>query len=1199
MAETVAVVLPPMGESVTEGTVVEWRKHPGDAVSEGETLADVTTDKVDVEIPAPATGVITAIHAEEGATVPVGGLLAEILGGREAVADGDAGPARAEPVAPTVEAVAGPPGVTAPDASAPDVDGGAPAGEAREPAAPAPASGPAPQVVEVRLPAMGESVSEGTVSALPVAVGDTVSVNQTIAEVTTDKVDVEVPAPAAGVITELRVAEGSTIPVGGVIAVLAASNGAGVAVPALAPVPAAGDASAAPPAPGPVLAGTPPPEPAVELTDPGAFRVSPMARRRAALEHVDLAAVHGSGPGGQVRSADVAAALLLRSGALPASPAAATDVAHAPAAGAARPDGPATAPTAPAPTRAQGATPTPHVDAPDGAALAVPTLAAPERTPLRGPAAALAAAMEDSRSIPTATSFRTIEVGLLEARRRQLNDALKASGRDEKVSFTHLIGYAVALAAAEMPEMTAHYDREEDGTGVRVRSGVHLGLAVDTVRKDGSRFLVVPVITRAADRDFQSFRAEYERLVGLARAGRLALDDLQGATIQLTNPGGLGTMASVPRLTRGSGTIIATGSIDHPPGLRGLGPERLREMGVGKVMTLTSTYDHRVIQGAQSGEFLGRIEELLGSGGFYARVFASLGVRLTAPPSVVATPSAPARTLGAGRAAPSHELMAAVSAGQSLVTAYRRFGHLAANLDPLGTTPLGEASLDERRLGLTPDLMRAIPADIFRTYEPGETLADIVPGLRATYCGTIAYQIEHLASHEQRLWLREHIESGWHRRPLAVERRLVILGRLTKVEAMERYLRKAFLGQKTFSLEGLDAMVPALEELVNVAAGDGITRIIVGMAHRGRLATITHVANRTYESVLVAFEQGEQRRLLGQEPDDPTGDVKYHLGADGTYLADNGTPVSVKIVNNPSHLEFVDPVVEGWVRAEQTTRTGPELVVDPHRALAVLIHGDAAFPGQGVVAETLNLSALHGYSVGGTVHVISNNQVGFTTDPVESRSTRYASDLAKGFDIPIIHVNADDVEGCVQAMRLAYEYRRTFSRDVLVDLIGYRRYGHNETDEPAYTQPLMYERIKSHATARELYAARLVADGLITEAQADAQNETAFTRVQQAHQRVKETMAVAEQERGEHGHDRLEVDLEMPTVVGSDVLHGILRQLATVPDGFTINRKLASQLQRRQAAVDAGDVDWATAESLAFGSLLLEGVPIRLSGQDT
>jgi 2-oxoglutarate dehydrogenase E1 component len=687
--------------------------------------------------------------------------------------------------------------------------------------------------------------------------------------------------------------------------------------------------------------------------------------------------------------------------------------------------------------------------------------------------------MEQSRDIPTATSFRTIEVDVLDARRRELNNAIKAAGRPEKVSFTHLIGYAIARAGVDVPSMSAHFQRDDEGKPYRVNPGIHLGLAVDTTRKDGSRFLVVPVITNADTRTFADFRDEYERLVAKARTNTLTADDLKGATITLTNPGGIGTVASVPRLMTGNGTIVATGSIDWPTGMASIGEARLRDLGVSKVMTMTSTYDHRVIQGAESGEFLRRIEHLLkGEDGFYGEIFRSLGLPAPAaePPVPKLTDQATVEVI-TGQGA-NHDLLAAVGAGMSLVKAHRTHGHLGAFLDPLGLAqPTGDPAMEPSTVALTPALMQAVPADVLRVYVPGSNLAEILPRLRETYCGTIAYEIEHLSSHEQRVWLREHIELGKHRIPLSPERKLQLLQRLTKVDAMERYLRRSFLGHKTFSIEGLDAMVPMLEELVTMVSDDGIDAVILGMAHRGRLAVTAHVVNRPYEAVLVTFEQGDQKRPVGSDAADPTGDVKYHLGATGTYVTDNGKAVSVRLLPNPSHLEFVDPVVEGWTRAEQTRRHSSQLHVDPKAAIPVLIHGDAAFPGEGIVAEVLNLQALQGYSTGGTVHVIANNQVGFTTDPSDARSTRYASDLAKGFDIPVIHVNADDVVACLDAMRLAYDYRRTYHRDVVIDLVGYRRFGHNEADEPAYTQPVMYRAIKDHPPVREVFAQQLIHEG--------------------------------------------------------------------------------------------------------------------------
>jgi multifunctional 2-oxoglutarate metabolism enzyme len=1022
---------------------------------------------------------------------------------------------------------------------------------------------------------MGESVAEGTISRWLKAVGDTVAEGESLVEVTTDKVDVEVPSPTAGKLESIVAQEGDTVVVGATLATIApGANGA--AAPAEAPDQAA-DAAAAPeeatpaPATAPAApadakaapdeaAATTPAAPATAESDGGAdVDASPLARRAAAIRGVDLRTVTGTGPGSMVRSGDVKAA-------------------------------PAAASAADAPT-------------PGGAAPAAP--AGDNAVELRGPAAALVEYMEQSRDIPTATSFRTLAVTVLDARRRELNLGLVTTGKETKVSFTHLIGYAIARGAAEMPAMCAHFARTEQGRPARVEGGVHLGLAVDTRRKDGSRFLVVPVIRDAGALDFTAFRTEYERLIERARSNSLAAEELRGGTITLTNPGGIGTVASVPRLMPGQGTIVAVGALGYPAEWRDALESRPRELGVAKVMTMTSTYDHRVIQGAQSGEFLGRVEALLnGADGFYDAVFASMGVG--APAAEIPTrsfePAPPTDSAAhlaiAAAAAPSRQMLGAMQAATSLIKAHRTHGHLGAHLDPLGTAPIGDPAMEPETYGLTPELMEKLPADLLRVYVPGRTLAEVLPNLRRTYCGTIAYEIEHIASHEQRVWLREHIESGAYRLPFNADAKRRLLQRLTKVEAMERYLRRTFLGQKTFSAEGVDAMVPMLEYLLSAIADDGIGEVIMGMAHRGRLATIAHVVNRPYESVLAAFERGEQRRAVGAISDAPTGDVKYHIGATGTYVTDSGKGITVRLLSNPSHLEAVDPVVEGWTRADQSKRNSEVLHVDPMAAVPVLLHGDAAFAGQGVVAEVLNLQSLPGYSTGGTVHLITNNQVGFTTEAADGRSTRYASDLAKGFDVPIVHVNGDDIEACINAVRLAYDYRRTYHRDVVIDLIGYRRFGHNETDEPSYTQPLMYQKIKNHPTVRELFVRQLVAEGLISEAEAANDFETAYSAVAEAHKRVKATLA----EPVEESEESTAAETESPrpsTRVPAPALVSLNEQLLTVPDDFHLYPKLAKQLERRRATLQQGGIDWGTAESLAFASLVMDGHPVRLSGQDT
>jgi multifunctional 2-oxoglutarate metabolism enzyme len=1025
---------------------------------------------------------------------------------------------------------------------------------------------------------MGESVAEGTISRWLKSVGDSVTEGETLVEVTTDKVDVEVPSPAAGTLESIVAQEGDTVTVGATLATIAAGTN-GATTPKEAPPVVASevadensaaevspaDSSSAPPAQteapdegtqpeAPDEGAQPPAHPAqpaaaTPASQPGnddaGVAASPLARRAAALRGVDLHGVTGTGPAGLVRDGDVAAA------------------ANGTAAPATRPS---TAPVAPA-----GGT----------------------TVELRGPAAALVDYMEQSRDIPTATSFRSLPVSVLDARRRELNRGLSSAGREMKVSFTHLIGYAIARAATEMPEMCAHFARTEQGRPARVDGGVHLGLAVDSRRKDGSRFLVVPVIRDAGSRTFADFRTEYERLIDRARTNTLAADELRGATITLTNPGGIGTVASVPRLMPGQGTIVAAGALGYSPEWRDVPESRLRDLGIAKIMTMTSTYDHRVIQGAQSGEFLGRIEALLNSDAdFYTGVFESLGI--AAPAAQIARAADTT-----AEATPSRQMLGAVQAATSLIKAHRTHGHLGAHLDPLGTPPLGDPAMEPETYGLTPDLMAQIPADVLRVYVPGRNLAEVLPNLRRTYCGTIAYEIEHIASHEQRVWLREDIESGAYRMPFNAENKRRLLQRLTKVEAMERYLRRTFLGQKTFSAEGVDAMIPMLEGLLTVITADGIGEVIMGMAHRGRLATIAHVVNRPYESVLVAFERGELRRAVATLNDAPTGDVKYHIGATGTYVTDTGKAITVRLLSNPSHLEAVDPVVEGWTRADQTRRKSSALHVDPMTAVPVLLHGDAAFAGQGIVAEVFNLQSLTGYATGGTVHLITNNQIGFTTEAGDARSTRYASDLAKGFDVPIVHVNADDIESCINAVRLAWDYRRTYHRDVVIDLIGYRRFGHNETDEPSYTQPLMYQKIKEHPTAREIYLQKLVAEGLMTEADGANDFETAYSAVAEAHKRVKATLA---SDPAEESEESTAAETETPrpsTRVARATLLGLNEQLIATPESFHVFPKLAKQLERRREAVKEGGIDWGTAESLAFASLLVEGRPIRLSGQDT
>jgi len=1102
--QIVDVVTPAAGESVTEGTILEWHGKVGDRIRLDETIVEISTDKVDVELPAPATGTISEILVAEGDTVTVGQVIARIAVG------------------------AGAP--TAPDAPAEAPDGAAAESAANGSAAGAPATEPAPaggSIVDVLTPAAGESVSEGTILEWHVKAGDPILTDQTIVEISTDKVDLELPSPATGTVSELLVAEGDTVTVGQVIARIAV--GAGEAAPASTP---SGAGAPGAPAPAAVPEGT---------------RVSAVAARVAAAEGVDLGTVEGSGPAGRITKSDVLSA-----------------------AGA----GTANGAGAPAPEASS--------------------------QPIRGSAAVLARYMEESRSIPTATSFRTLTVTTLDGRRLQLK------GGPRKVSFTHLIAYAIARSAQQMEVMGHHY-AVLDGKPHRLSDGqVNLGLAVDVEKKDGSRTLMVPVIRGAGTLAFDAFLDAYDALVEKARTNTLTADDLLGANITLTNPGGIGTTASVPRLMSGQGTIIATGSIAYPVGLGAIGAT----IGAEKVMTMTSTYDHRIIQGAESGRFLALIEEhLQGEHAFYEEIFAALGVELgPAPPRPAPAPvAAAAAPAGAPVAAPvGEELLRAVQTASMFVGRVRSHGHLAAYLDPLGSEPEGDPGLDPEALGLTPELQARMPAKIFQVYVPGATLADALPHLRETYCGTIAYEIEHIASHRQRVWLRERIESGTFRHELTNDERRRLLRRLVEVDALERFMHKAYLGQHQFSIEGLDMTVPMLDELIQLSAAHGGHEVVVGMAHRGRLNVLAHNLGRAYDTIFAEFEGAATLEVVTTIPQGGTGDVKYHHGTQGTYALPDGATIQVNLESNPSHLEYVSPVVEGATRAAQTTRKGPHAHQDTNAAVPIVIHGDASFPGQGVVAETFNLQGLDGYKVGGTVHIIMNNQIGFTTDPDDSRSTRWASDLAKGFDVPIIHVNADDVPACISAVRLAFAFRQEFGHDVLIDLIGYRRFGHNESDEPAYTQPEMYAKIKAKKRVTELWADRLIAEGVVTQEEVEHQGQEVWDNMTLLHQRLKSKIAEVAEHGGAHTTGEYQLDRtpspDVETAVPAGRLRELGRQLLHVPEGFTVHPKLVKQLERRREVLDSEDgqgVDWSHAEALAFASLLTEGTPLRLTGQDT
>ena len=831
------------------------------------------------------------------------------------------------------------------------------------------------------------------------------------------------------------------------------------------------------------------------------------------------------------------------------------------------------APVAAAPVAAAPVAKPAPAQAPIKPAPVLITPSAATMEPLRGVAGRVVASMEASLSVPTATSVRAIPAKLMIDNRTVITNHLKRT-RGGKLSFTHILAYAMIKALRSMPEMNVFYGELDGKPALGRPEHINLGIAIDLPKPDGTRQLLVPSIKGCEELDFGQFWVAYEEIVKKARGGTLTVEDYAGTTVSLTNPGTIGTVHSVPRLVQGQGLIVGVGAMDYPAEFQGASEETLARMAISKVVTLTSTYDHRVIQGAQSGDFLRRIHEiLLGAENFYDEIFAALRI-----------PYEPIRWASDFEFSKDEEINKTARV-QQLIQAYRTYGHLMADTDPLEYVQRSHPDLDVVTHGLTLwDLDREFATGGFGG-EKFMKLRKILGILRDSYCRSVAVEYMYISNPEERKWIQEHVEVGFTKP--AREEQLHVLQKLSDAEAFETFLQTKFVGQKRFSLEGGESVIPLLDAVITAAAEKKLDEVCIGMPHRGRLNVLANIAGKSYGQIFQEFQgHYKENEVHG------SGDVKYHLGTEGVFTTDSGAQTKIYLAANPSHLEAVNPVLEGIVRAKQDLLN----VKDLFSVLPILMHGDASFAGQGINFETMQLSQLRGYRTGGTIHIVVNNQVGFTTAPHASRSSRYSTDVAKAIEAPVFHVNGDDPEACVRVARLAFEYRQQFNKDVVVDMVCYRRRGHNEGDEPSFTQPLMYKLIDAKRTTRTLYTESLIGRGDITQVEAEAvakdfqdQLEAVFASVhnheaeQPAHEKIPQVPA--------------------PTTVDTSITEAVARQIAAtqvaVPEGFTIHPKLVPQLSKRVEMLNDGTIDWSMGETLAFGSLLLEGRPIRLAGQDS
>lgn len=822
--------------------------------------------------------------------------------------------------------------------------------------------------------------------------------------------------------------------------------------------------------------------------------------------------------------------------------------------------------------------------------VALPTPVAGEDViPIRGAGVKIIENMDSSLTIPVATSLRSIPVKVLEENRKFINNYFKKANKG-KISFTHIIGWAIVKALKSIPVLNNAYTIIDGSPMVIKRNDVNIGLAIDLIKKDGSRSLIVPNIKKANQMNFRQFFDTYNDIINRARQNKIEVSDFMGTTISLTNPGTIGTSSSNPRLMVGQGAIIATGSIDYPPGFEATSEQVFSSFGISKVMNITSTYDHRIIQGAESGLFLKKMSELLsGDDRFYDEIFEDLGLLLK---PLIWKPDNNPDDFDSSLNIKEIEKYTRVT---QMMNMFRVRGHLLSNLDPLHPKAQYHPELDPMNYGFTVwDFDRKFFCDGLGGYKVA-TLRDILEMLYQTYCGNIGVEYRHIQDPDEKFWLQNNMEFVRNQPQFNSDFKKNILYKLIQAENFEKYIDKKYLGHKRFSLEGSETIIPVLDYLLNDAANDNVEEVVLGMAHRGRLNVLANIINKPLHAIFSEFED-----IVDLDSAQGSGDVKYHLGASGNYETVEGKKIKVSIASNPSHLEFVNPVVEGIVRAKQIRMND----TDKNKIIPVLLHGDAAFAGEGIVAETLNLSQLYGYRTGGTIHLIINNQIGFTTTPVDARSTVYASDVAKMVQAPIFHVNGDDPEACLWVTKLAYEYRMKFKKDVVIDIFSYRRLGHNETDEPAFTQPVLYDLIRKHPSVKEIYQKKLHEDRIISEDDVKGMEKHIFEKMEANYEHIKIGQDVyikpftdiplsASQEE----IDKYRTDGE--TYLKKDQLDKIVNGLTELPADFHLHPKLKKFIEGRKDFIQSkSGADWSLGESIAFGSLLMEGIPVRLSGQD-